>query len=301
MRNFKSIAVLFCTALSMPSKAAPSHSDPLRCDAALLAGIPDRSASAAGGSEIAARLASLDDDGREAAILREISQGNIPDFQRRLAPVLLSGVASDGHQRQVMLCVMPDYLAVGSDKDFLFVPMRLKTALTIAARLGFMLPTRRIVDAIYSQAAIQLHPQPLPAGERMRSTDYYRQHTELVRRQLRSLGLEPGALTAGDKKDLVITDRLWAHPDRVAIYGWHTAAGRPIQPLSTVHGERYADYSHGVRLVASTVSIDGRALPLASLLSDAALAPLVSDEGAIPRLAALLARLSGLGTGFAGS
>lgn len=297
MRTLKSVAVLVCTALAMPSKAATTQAPSSRCDDALMAGIPKRAPSAVGGSEIARRLALLGDDQREAAILREISDGNVPDFQRNLAPVTMAGAAPDGHRRQVQLCVMPDYLAVGSDEDFFFVPMRLKTALTVAARFGFMLPTRKIVDAIYSQAAIRLSPQPLPAGDRMRSTEYYWHHTELVRRQLGSLGLPAGALTAGDKKDLVITDRLWQHLDRVAIYGWHTALGHPIQPLSTVHGERYADYSHGVRLVASMVSIDGQPLSLETLLADHALAPLVSDEGAIPRLAELLARL---GAGIAG-
>ena len=50
-------------------------------------------------------------------------------------------------------------------------------------------------------------------------------------------------LTAGPRKDLVLTSRLWLDPGKVAIYGWHRARGAPIQPLSTVHGAGYADYS----------------------------------------------------------
>ncbi len=42
-----------------------------------------------------------------------------------------------------------------------------------------------------------------------------------------------GALIASDKKDLVLTNRLRSHLDRVAIYGWHPTGGKPIQSLST--------------------------------------------------------------------
>ena len=40
--------------------------------------------------------------------------------------------------------------------------------------------------------------------------------------------------------------KLYEFPDRVAIYGWHRPDGRPIQPLSTVHGFRYADRNNFV-------------------------------------------------------
>ena len=49
-----------------------------------------------------------------------------------------------------------------------------------------------------------------------------------------------------------------ANPGKIAIYGWHRLNGAPIQPLSTVHGACYADYSHGIRLVSETVLVDGK-------------------------------------------
>ena len=57
----------------------------------------------------------------------------------------------------------------------------------------------------------------------------------------------------------------------------------PIQPLSTVHENTYADYSHGVRLVSGTMVVDGVERPIAEVLQDPKLAGLVSDEGAIRR------------------
>jgi hypothetical protein len=72
-----------------------------------------------------------------------------------------------------------------------------------------VLPTRKIVDAIAAQAPVHLARQPLPAGPQMRSTEYYRAHNDLIEAQRRTLGVELGELVDGDKKDLVITKRLW--------------------------------------------------------------------------------------------
>jgi hypothetical protein len=225
-------------------------------------------------------VAGLSDDDREDAIRRQVLSGNIPGFLRRLQPVRLHG-AIGGRLLDMTVCVSPDYLAVGTDRNYFFAPMRLQTALIIANRFGFALPTRKLVDAIHAQAATRLQPQPLPASDAMRSTPYYWHHNELVLEQRAAYPEPLGLLTAGDKKDLVLTNRLWSNPDRVAIYGWHRPDGNPIQPLSTVHGARYADYSHGVRLVSGTVFVDGRPTPLMAVLRDPRLSILVSDEGGI--------------------
>jgi hypothetical protein len=77
----------------------------------------------------------------------------------------------------------------------------------------------------------------------------------------------------------VLSARLWRQPGRVAIYGWHRGVGAPIQPLSTVHGARYADYSHGVRLVSNMVFVNGQRRSIFDVLADSRLAALLSDEG----------------------
>lgn len=258
------------------------------CDQSLANGIPARSSAAPSGSKLLKDLEGVGDDQREAAIRKELLAGNIPQFLRRLQPVTLSGAPVDGAPTQITVCVMPDYLAVGSDEDFLLIPMRLETALDVAARHGFMLPTPKMVDAIYAQSAVHLDPQPLPAGDSMRSTGYYQHHNELVREQRAASGATEGLLTSGDKKDLVLTNRLWRNLDRVAIYGWHRRDGNPIQPLSTVHGWHYADYSHGVRLVSGTILVNGVPQSLSRALQDSRLAELLSSEGVIPKLMQLL-------------
>lgn len=214
---------------------------------------------------------------REEAIQAEILKGNLPEFLRKLVPVELRG----GNKLTATIFVAPDYLAIGSDDDFLRIPMNLHTAMAIADRFGFILPTRKMVDAIYLQSGYHLVPQPLPAGPEMRSTNYYWIHNQMIEEQARSAGVELGRLVSGHKKDVVITNLLSSKVGRIAIYGWHRGPGQPIQPLSTVHGATYADYSHGIRLVSEMVFIDGRLQSIYEILRDSYASRVLSDEGAI--------------------
>ena len=262
------------------------------CEAETSQHIPPRASAAPGGQAFARQVAEMTEDEREAAIYTQLMAGNVPTFLRRRLPVQLSAEQTDGSVVEATVCVAPDYLAIGSDSDYLFVPMRLGTALAVAARYGDVLPTRRLVDAIYAQAPVHLAPQPLPASDAMRTTAYYWHHNQEVRQQRSLFAAALGTLTAGDKKDLVLSNRLWNFPGRVAIYGWHEPDGQAIQPLSTVHGARYADYSHGVRMISNIAYIGGVARPLLKLLTDPEAANLFSDEGAIPKLGELLTRLT---------
>jgi len=256
------------------------------------AGIPARSATALTGSDLAGRLGGLNEDAREELIRSELLAGNIPEFLRRLRPVELQSNLPNSETTRIVLCVMPDYLALGTDRDYVLIPMRLQTALAVAARYGFTLPTPAMVDAIYAQSAIHLAPQPLPASPAMRSTAYYLNHDALVRSQRIDADAVPGVLISGDKKDLVLTSRLWKNLERVAIYGWHTLDGHPIQPLSTVHGWHYVDYSHGVRLVSTQILINDKPEDLFAALRNSMSASLLSYEGEIAGVSDLIGRLA---------
>ena len=222
----------------------------------------------------------MDRHNRERAILDQLVAGNLPGFLRKLIPVTVDAELG-GKRLSITIFVMPEYLAIGSDGDFLRIPMNLHTATAIANRFGFVLPTRKIVDVIYDQSNYHFTPQPLPAGPQMTSTEYYRTHNTMIEKQSQALGFPSGALVSGHKKDVVLTNRLITHPGQIAIYGWHRATGVPIQPLSTVHGAGYADYSHGIRLVAKMAMIDGKLRSVLDILHDPKLAALLSDEGPI--------------------
>lgn len=240
---------------------------------------PSRAAAAPTGSAFAAEVESLPDPDRYAATRDALLAGNVPDFLRALVPVVLPG------EPAVTVFVSPDYLAVGDSRDYLTVPLDLPGAVAVTRALGCALPTRRIVDAVYRAAALHLAPAPLPAGPDMRSVAYLLRHRAVVGAQRPD---DAAAFVAGTQKDLVITPRLAAMPGREAIYGWHRLDGTPIQPLSLVHGVGYADYSHGVRLVADTVLVDGAPRGYFDALADPVTAAVLSDEGPIPAAARLL-------------
>jgi hypothetical protein len=256
--------------------------------AALTRNIPLRPWGAMSGSQFARSILRMDGIQRERAILDQFLIGNIPDFLRRLKPVFLSQRFEDGKSLTATLFAMPDYLAIGSDRDFLRIPMSLYPAEEIAKRYGFFLPTRKIVDALFAQSAFHLTPEPMPPGARMRSTAYYWEHNQRIRKQRLALGSPLGALISGQKKDVVMTKRLVPGQGKIAIYGWHRPSGIPIQPLSTVHGAGYADYSHGIRLISNHLLLNGKPRLYYEVLEDPAKAQLLSDEGVIPQIRSLL-------------
>lgn len=268
----------------MVASATPS----VDCPAALVREIPPRPGSAPKGTQFAARVAGEAGSEREVAIKEALLGGNVPAFLRKLKPVTLTARQPDGSEVTATLCVTPDYLAIGSDDDFLRIPADLHTATAIASRFGFILPTRKMVDAIYLQSEAHLTPQPMKPGPKMRTTAYYVTHNRRIMGQRGDLGVPLGALISGHKKDVVMTKRLAERPGKIAIYGWHRLNGRPIQPLSTVHGAGYADYSHGIRLVSDVVFVNGEATSVYDVLQDPALAPLLSDEGPLDNLSELI-------------
>jgi hypothetical protein len=232
-----------------------------------LLGLPERAQDAPGGTEFIKRIQKLPADARERRIVKEILNGNIPQFQRQLVPVERK-IASGPYKGKLMrYWVLPDYLAIGSDQDFVRVPLNMNSIRILAQKLNLSLPTQPMVDDIYAQAQVKLKPTTLPSGREMSSVRYFHEHNSLVQNQLQESAWKPGMLVAGHKKDVVQSLRLIKKPQAVAIYGWHRHHGNPIQPLSTVHGAEYADYSHGVRYVSNVVEVNNMVVDLRNVLS----------------------------------
>jgi hypothetical protein len=156
------------------------------------------------------------------------------------------------------------------------------TAQRICKLTETTLPTPKLVDLVHRTAKSKLSPHGLHAGGL--ETNDRRDilvHQRSIDEQRTKRGVTLGSLIAGVKKDVVLSAQLAERPDRVVIYGWHKEDGEPIQRLSSVHGKAYADYSHGVRLVAEEMEIDGREHRVTEVLKDRVLAALLSDEGAL--------------------
>lgn len=230
-----------------------------------------------GGAEIMKKVAPLTREERETVLITEVKARNVPAFSRNFVTVRVSGIDGKGKLHTASYQVAPDYLAVGTDKDFVRVPLTPMAAQPVADLMGCSLPTRKMVDQIYKQAEVKLAPKPLTENRDALAT--FVQHNQIIEGQ--RAGRRLGAFVGGIKKDVVITNLLQQKAHRVAIYGWHQLNGVPIQPLTTVHVDWYVDYSHGIRLVKRAMIVDGEPRDLWDVLKDPDLCFLVSDEGPI--------------------
>ena len=239
---------------------------------------PLRPKGAASGSKIMQKISSLSLKQRENLLTAEILKGNVPEFLRHPKKISISEWI-DGKQIKGKLWTLPDYLAVGSDSDYVYVPLTPVTAQKLARKLGFTLPTGKIVDLIYRSAQTKLKPNYMHPGKAMTTTTYFLKHSRKIQNQLARSGRS--GIIAGHKKDVVLSKRLLKDPSKVAIYGWHKLNGVPTQPLSTIHHKNYVDYSHGIRLIAGTIEIENRELPISFALKDRNYWRLVSKEGTL--------------------
>lgn len=223
------------------------------------------------------RLAQVTRAQREEVMLKEIEAGNTPAFLSKFVTIRVSGIDAKGKFHTAAYEVSPDYLSVGTDKDFARVPLTPMAAQPLADFFKCSLVTCKMVDQIYKQADVKLEPKPMTKDRE--TVETFIEHNRIIEEQ--RAGRRLGALVAGIKKDVVITNRLQERPHRVAIYGWHLLDGKPIQPLTTVHVDWYVDYSHGIRLVKRQMTVDGEKRDLWDVLKDPDLCFLVSDEGPI--------------------
>ena len=245
--------------------------------------LPPRNAAAPVGSRLCAALVSLSRSAREDTLLNQISSGNIPDFLRRMVPVTTTKTIS-GTTYTLQYFVTPDYLAVGHDSDYVFMPMTPLLAQKIADGTNCILPTATMVDQIYAAANVKLRPQPIPPDADMDKVPRFIQHNDSLKTlRVPLLSEFPlGSLVGGTKKDVVIDIKVRSRlkaavPKPVVIYGWHQINGVPIQPTYNGHGETYADYSHGIRLVQRTGKINGADISLTDIMQDPVYHSLISD------------------------
>lgn len=238
--------------------------------------LPDRPATARGGSEFANSLVNLPLKEREEKIVAEIKAGNVPPFLRKLVPVIVTS-----GEDKATYHVLPDYLAVGTDDDYFLVPLTPHAAQEIADALDCILPTPKMVDDIYAAATVKLTPAPIPPTPAMTTVPVFIQHDEMVLKQRKEQPRD--GLVAGHKKDVVIAKLILNAPGKVAIYGWHKPDGKPIQPLYAGHASSWADYSHGIRLVQRKMTVNEQPRRIEDVLADPKLAALLSHEGPLPQ------------------
>ena len=222
---------------------------------------------------------------RETAVLEAVRGG-------RTAPITWVEVRSEHRGRAATLFVSADALRVGDEQASIRINASARTTQRIADFFGCVLPTARICNLIWEQAAVRLSPCIQKPDKQMAYTARMIQHHESVEKK--RAGKE--GLIENVGKHWVLTNRLRGRRDVAANYGWYDpgarhAAGahRVWQPLGLAHNLDHCDYSQVVRLVQRRCLVDGVERDLTEVMVDPALAGLVSDEGAL-----LAARLPGV-------
>jgi hypothetical protein len=215
--------------------------------------------------------------GREAKAKQLLMEGNVPPFLFKFCPVeFVSG------ETKIVIWVSPDYLSLGDDKDWIRIPLAPKTAQDFLATVNAVLPTPKMVDEIWRQAGVKVEPVTYrakkPGDPGMTTTGAFKLNHEAVQRVL---SLNPdykqGLLVAGQRKDVVVHNKLMANPEKVAIYGWHRKNGVPIQNLNTgSHSKGYVDYSHGIRMVSRVCQVNGVDRDLGEVMIDPVLSVMLN-------------------------
>ncbi|MEO1170575.1 MAG: peptidoglycan-binding protein [Myxococcota bacterium] len=233
--------------------------EPYRGDTSLMLGLPERDPSSPGGSAL---LGASED-----AIIQAVLDGNVPAHMRELVPVTVMR-----HGMEVEFYTLPDVLAVGSDDDYMAIPLSRNAADALVRELGGFLPTPQMVQDRWGEADYRFVPHPL--GGAATAADRFVQSTRRHNEGIDRAGTE-GALVAGTSK-VYVTDPVYQNGD-IGYFGWISPDGEPIQPSYVAHNRGYRDYSHGVLLAAPFVRIDGVPYAVEDIVTDPVLYPLLSD------------------------
>lgn len=212
---------------------------------------------------------------RDSFVLKEILAGNVPALLKKFVAINVSVPGpANGKIIKATYFVSPDYLSVGTNKDWARINITPLAAQKIADSFHCFLPTRKMVDDIYKAAVIKLEPVPMYAFRD--STPTMWQHHLIIEGQRKGRK----GLIAGIQKDVVISGKISrdAKKDRVAIYGWHKLDGKPIQPLYTGHVNWWVDYSQGIRLVYNKIKVNGKWMNYTEVLKDPYLQKILCDE-----------------------
>src|SRR6188768_2255238 len=145
----------------------------------------------------------------------------------------------------------------------------------IADQLHAILPTPRILQLIWEQAAVRIDPCTLPPDEKMASTARMVQHSHCVDQRI---GGRTG-MVANEGKHWVLSNRIAGKENLAANYGWFMRGRRPVQTVGTAHDTAHTDYSQILRLVKPIINVDGRDVDIRHVGRSPELWGLVSDEG----------------------
>ena len=250
--------------------------------------LPPRKRNAPTGSQFMARVGKIYGSDYEKKVVLEILSGNVPDFMspENWREITMKGKV-DGMEVEIRLKVCPDYLAIGSNEDYVRVPLSPVTLQRLADALGWALPTVKVVDEIYRIAGRenslvrlidgQMVSQDLKKKVRpprsnkdvllaniwnspryrsyisrfMTTSEFALRQSKMADREKK--GMPKHALVCGNKKDVVVHKV----PDEQR-YKRRLIQYRPFHPQGLdygAHPQTHIDYSLGARFVHQNVTV----------------------------------------------
>ena len=222
---------------------------------------------------------------RELEALAAVKTGEVPSIFTTPSAwsVVTIRKEIDGLPYRLDLRVAPNFFAVGDDGSPFFLPMWPTTAQKVADRFNAILPTKRIADAVYAAAEIEV-PIVTPgapwyvAGKPGDIGDSEAWYDATLRKRAQGPAGRFGKLVDGHSKNLIVSPK--DDGARVRIYGARRPDGSyPLQAESAVHAWNYLDYSHGTRLISRNAVLNGQPIDLMTVFMDPKVSALVSDDG----------------------
>jgi len=216
---------------------------------------------------------------RENMIIQAVKDGN--------AVIDWCTIVSEEGDNKLELVVSKHVLKIGDCEDAVRVAVTCRTMQLLCDELDCVMPTAKISDLCWLQAANQLPAYTQTPDSHMSDTDRFVTHSEAIDK-----GLDGRTgLSAPEGKDFVLTNRLWSNTSKSANYGWQVK-GAPSrgaipgvqvwQPVGLAHIVDFTDYSQMFRLIKRRALLNGEEVDLADIYISKELAVLVSSEGALP-------------------
>jgi hypothetical protein len=261
---------------------------------------PDRADDAPTGAEFIRSLGNRQGEERENRIFEQLRAGNMPASLRTFYAVRTTAKDRAGNEKEIEYWVTPDVLMIGSESESVRIPVDPVTAQRLADHFRCLLPTARMVEQIYQAATkkqvfIYGGYADTPRAHLQIASSAYLDHSRKIDAKLHHGQVLSAVLglTAGHKKELVITDNYFREGKaKLAYYGAHDSKGKPTEvgeidkkkirdKASVAHAPWYVDYSHGVRLVWPKMKVAGAERDVAEVLRHTDDCLLLAREGLI--------------------
>jgi len=247
------------------------------------------------GSQFMRSVRNLSQAQIEERAFQQALRGNMPSFMRpeNFYEIAISEEI-DGAQVEMRIRVAPDYFAIGSDDNFVRIPVSPLLARRLADHFGWVLPTSRIVDIVDREAGLgdtgrmTFNAAPDIAkrvtdpetqqrvsakwnhreygayeGRWMMSPQFTEEQNEMIQEQIEAENEQRRRDNPDNPNIPGVSDVLRAGHKKDIIYHNETVSRRTVciyhprrQSVNYVsHHDRYMDYSHGFRAVDDSVEV----------------------------------------------